>query len=71
MLTTGAEVDFVVSVGNQMVPFKITYASQIERKKLNNLMGFMSSSPEVRNLDIGKSASPKNTFFLYDENLSH
>jgi uncharacterized protein len=43
----GAEVDFVISIGKQLVPFEITYASQIESKKLNNLKGFMASSPDA------------------------
>lgn len=43
----GAEVDFVVTLGRQIIPFEITYASVIERKKINNLKGFMSSCPEA------------------------
>ena len=43
----GAEVDFVVTVGRQSIPFKITYSSSIEGKKLNNLKNFMKSTPEA------------------------
>lgn len=43
----GAEVDFVVTLGRRVVPFEVTHASQIETKKLNNLKGFMTASPET------------------------
>jgi len=43
----GAEVDFIVSVGSQIIPFEITYASHIDTKKLNNLKGFMADYQEV------------------------
>ncbi len=43
----GAEVDFVVTLGRQVIPFEITYASQIEVKKFNNLKGFMTALPEA------------------------
>lgn len=43
----GAEVDFVVTLGRRVIPFEITYASQIETKKLNNLKGFMSDTPDA------------------------
>ena len=43
----GAEVDFVVTLGRQVVPFEITYASQIETKKLTNIKGFMAATPEA------------------------
>ncbi|MFH1831745.1 MAG: AAA family ATPase [bacterium] len=42
----GAEVDFVVTRGRQIIPFEITYAAQIETKKLNNLKNFMIACPE-------------------------
>ena len=45
--SAGAEVDFVVTLGNQTVPFEVTYSSQIETKKLNNLKNFMKGSPEA------------------------
>jgi len=41
----GAEVDFVVTLGSRIIPFEITYNSQIETKKLNNLKGFMAAAP--------------------------
>lgn len=43
----GAEVDFVVTLGRQVIPFEITYAPQIESKKLNNLKSFMADTPEA------------------------
>lgn len=43
----GAEVDFIVTVGSQIIPFEITYASHIDTKKLNNLKGFMADYQEV------------------------
>lgn len=41
----GAEVDFVIELGNQVIPFEITYSSYIEAKKWNNLKNFIRSSP--------------------------
>ena len=43
----GAEVDLVVSLGRRIFPFEITYATQIEPKKFNNLKGFMAAEPET------------------------
>jgi predicted AAA+ superfamily ATPase len=43
----GAEVDFVVTLGRRVIPFEVTYASQIETKKLNNLKGFMAAAPDA------------------------
>lgn len=43
----GAEVDFVVSLGNQVLPFEVTYASQVPAKKLNNLKTFLKRTPEA------------------------
>lgn len=42
----GAEVDFIVSLGREVIPFEITYAAQISSKKLNNIKNFMKSTPE-------------------------
>ncbi len=43
----GAEVDFVITLGNKVIPFEVTYASSIETKKLNNLKNFMKSTSQV------------------------
>lgn len=43
----GAEVDFIVTLGRQIVPFEITYAPQIDSKKFNNLKDFMTACPEA------------------------
>lgn len=43
----GAEVDFVVTLGRQVVPFEVTYTAQIDTKKLNNLKGFMTDTPDA------------------------
>jgi uncharacterized protein len=43
----GAEVDFVVTLGNRVIPFETTYTSQIEVKKFNNLKSFMADSPQA------------------------
>ena len=42
-----AEVDFIVALGRQVVPFEITYATQIDTKKINNLKDFMTACPEA------------------------
>lgn len=43
---SGAEVDFVVSLGAQVIPFEVTSTAQIQSKKFNNLKGFLQSSPK-------------------------
>lgn len=43
----GAEVDFVIELGNQIIPFETTYSSRIEVKKYNNLKSFMKSNLEA------------------------
>ncbi len=45
--SAGAEVDFVVSFANQVIPFEVTYSPQILTKKLNNLKGLMKSIPNT------------------------
>lgn len=42
-----AEVDFVVSVADQIVPFEVTYSSQASKKKVNNLIRFMNSTSKA------------------------
>lgn len=44
--STGAEVDFIVSLGSQIVPFEVTYSSQINTKKIKNLKSFMQNTPK-------------------------
>lgn len=44
----GAEVDFIVTLGSHVIPFEITYAAQINSKKLNNLKSFMQGNPECK-----------------------
>jgi len=44
---SGAEVDFIVTLGRRIVPIEVTYASQIETKKINNLKNFMTDCPEA------------------------
>lgn len=39
------EVDFVVTVGTKIIPFEITFTSQIPTKKIKNLKSFMQSNP--------------------------
>src|SRR5262249_39620939 len=41
-----AEVDFVVTLGTQIIPFEITYNSKVSQKKLNNLRNFMKKTPK-------------------------
>jgi uncharacterized protein len=42
-----AEVDFIVAHGQQVIPFEVTFASQVPAKKLNNLKGLMRSYPKA------------------------
>lgn len=43
-----AEVDFIISFANQIVPFEVTYSSYVSSKKIRNLKGFMASNPEAQ-----------------------
>jgi uncharacterized protein len=45
--TMGAEVDFVVTFGNQVIPFEITYSPQILAKKIKNLKSFLQNTPKA------------------------
>lgn len=47
---TGMEVDFVVTQGNKIIPFEITYASQIQSKKIRNLTSFLRAE---RRAEVG------------------
>jgi predicted AAA+ superfamily ATPase len=44
--STGLEVDFVVSLAGQIVPFEITIASQGVSKKVSTLKKFMAENPK-------------------------
>jgi predicted AAA+ superfamily ATPase len=44
--SSDAEVDFIVQLGREIVPFEVTFASQIHSKKINNLKSFMKSTPQ-------------------------
>lgn len=44
----GAEVDFVVSVGAHVIPFEVTYSSEISHKKLKNLKSFLAKTPKAK-----------------------
>jgi len=47
-LSSGSEVDFVVSIKPNILPFEITYGEQPERKKITNLKKFMAQVPEAK-----------------------
>lgn len=44
---SGQEVDFVVRVGEKVVPFDVTYSSQRSVKKIRNLEAFLKENPKV------------------------
>lgn len=44
--STGAEVDFVLTLGKQIIPVEATYSSQIDSKKFNNLKQFLRHAPQ-------------------------
>src|SRR5262249_8347099 len=41
-----AEVDFVLTLGSQIIPIEVTYAPQISTKKLHHLKSFMQHTPK-------------------------
>jgi predicted AAA+ superfamily ATPase len=45
--TGGVEVDFVVAKPPRVLPFEVTYSTQIDRKKLKNLQTFMMEEPKA------------------------
>lgn len=47
----GAEVDFVLTIGKNVIPVEATCSSQIDSKKLNNLKSFLCYTPKC-NLGI-------------------
>ena len=46
-LSTGAEVDFIISTKPEVYPFEITYGTRPERKKNNNLIRFLEEQPSI------------------------
>lgn len=44
---SGQEVDFVVQVGNKIVPFEVTYSVQTLPKKIRNLKAFLEDNKDV------------------------
>ena len=44
---TGAEADFVVTIGKKTVPFEVTYATRVDTQKVQNLRNFMKHTPEA------------------------
>lgn len=47
-LSSGTEVDFIVSIRGNIFPFETTYGENPERRKVANLKRFMEYTPEVR-----------------------
>lgn len=46
-LSTGAEIDFIVSIKPNIYPFEITYSTRVDRKKVNNLSNFISTQQNI------------------------
>lgn len=46
-LSSGAEIDFVVSKKPYTYPFEITYAEKVERRKITNLIKFLQFVPDA------------------------
>lgn len=44
---SGQEVDFVVQVGEKIVPFEISYSQQDNPKKVRNLKAFLEDNPKA------------------------
>ena len=44
--SSGAEVDFVLTLGTEIMPVEVTYSSQIDSKKFNGLKSFLRHSPK-------------------------
>lgn len=44
---SGQEVDFVVQVGEKIIPFEVTYSLQILPKKIRNLKAFLKDNPKA------------------------
>ena len=46
--SAGAEVDFVVELGSRIIPFEITYTSQVQNHKVKHLRSFMQDEPTAK-----------------------
>jgi len=44
---SGQEVDFVVQLAEQIIPFEVTYSSQSHPKKVRNLKAFLDDNPKA------------------------
>lgn len=44
---SGQEVDFVVQVGEKIIPFEVTYSLQAHPKKIRNLKSFLEDNPKA------------------------
>jgi predicted AAA+ superfamily ATPase len=44
---SGQEVDFVVQIGEKIVPFEVTYSLQVLPKKVRNLKAFLEDNPKA------------------------
>ncbi len=44
---SGQEVDFVVQIGEKIIPFEVTYSSQTLPKKIRNLKAFLDDNPKA------------------------
>ena len=44
--STGAEIDFSITLGSYVLPFEITYANPVPGKKIKNLINFMKHEPK-------------------------
>lgn len=44
---SGQEVDFIVQIGEEIIPFEITYSLQPLQKKIRNLKAFLENNPKA------------------------
>lgn len=44
----GAEVDFIVSIGDQILPIEVTFSTQVLPKKIRHLREFMKQTPKSK-----------------------
>lgn len=44
---SGQEVDFIVQIGQKIIPFEITYSTQVLSKKINNLKKFLKNNQKA------------------------
>lgn len=45
---SGQEVDFIVQIGEKIVPFEVTCSKQVLPKKVRNLKAFLEDNPEIK-----------------------